>query len=58
VLIQKLKQFQDFGHRDLRDRGFYRDGGNPSGVSETRKPLSREASKKPETYKQQVLNPG
>jgi tyrosyl-tRNA synthetase len=57
VLIQKLKQFQDLGHRVIFVIGdFTAMVGDPSGVSETRKPLSREEVKKnAETYKQQVF---
>src|SRR5882672_4075373 len=57
VLIQKLKQFQDLGHRVIFVIGdFTAMVGDPSGVSETRKPLSREAvQKNAETYKQQVF---
>jgi tyrosyl-tRNA synthetase len=47
VLLQKLKQFQDFGHRVIFVIGdFTAMVGDPSGVSETRKPLSREEVKK------------
>src|ERR1700740_483833 len=57
VLLQKLKQFQDFVHRVIFVIGdFTAMVGDPSGVSETRKPLSREEVKKnAETYKQQVF---
>ena len=41
VLLQKLRQFQDFGHRVIFVIGdFTAMVGDPSGVSETRKPLS------------------
>jgi len=57
VLLQKLKQFQDLGHRVIFVIGdFTAMIGDPTGVSETRKPLSRdEVRKNAETYKQQVF---
>lgn len=57
VLLQKLKQFQDLSHRVIFVIGdFTAMIGDPSGVSETRKPLSRvEVRKNAETYKQQVF---
>lgn len=57
VLLQKLKQFQDLGHRVIFVIGdFTAMIGDPTGVSETRKPLSQDQIKKnAETYKQQVF---
>src|SRR2546426_2469040 len=57
VLLQKLKQFQDLGHRVIFVIGdFTAMIGDPSGVSETRKPLSQDqARKNAETYKRQVF---
>jgi tyrosyl-tRNA synthetase len=57
VLIQKMKHFQDFGHEVyflIGDfTGFI---GDPTGKSETRKPLTKEdIAKNAETYKEQVF---
>jgi tyrosyl-tRNA synthetase len=62
VLIQKLKQFQDLGHELFFLIGDFTGMiGDPTGRSETRKPLTKEeALKNAETYKQQIfkiLNP-
>ncbi|MBS0617539.1 MAG: tyrosine--tRNA ligase [Spirochaetes bacterium] len=57
VLIQKLRQFQQFGHRVLFLIGDYTAMiGDPTGKSETRKVLSREeVEKNAKTYKEQVF---
>ncbi|MBF0291444.1 MAG: tyrosine--tRNA ligase, partial [Nitrospinae bacterium] len=57
VLLMKLKQFQELGHRVIFIIGdFTASIGDPSGKSETRPPLSREqVEKNAETYKQQVF---
>jgi tyrosyl-tRNA synthetase len=57
VLIQKLKHFQDLGHRILFLIGdFTAMIGDPTGKSETRKPLTRtDVEKNAETYKQQIF---
>ncbi len=57
VLIQKLKHFQDLGHTVLFLIGDFTGMiGDPSGKSETRKPLSREeVLKNAETYKRQIF---
>jgi tyrosyl-tRNA synthetase len=57
VLIQKLKNFQDLGHRvQLVIGDFTGIIGDPSGMSETRKPLTREeVGVNAETYKTQVF---
>lgn len=57
VLLMKLKQFQDLGHRVIFIIGdFTASIGDPSGKSETRPPLTREqVEKNAETYKQQVF---
>ncbi len=57
VLIQKLKQFQDLGHEVYFLIGdFTATIGDPSGKSETRKPLTRtEVLQNAETYKEQVF---
>lgn len=57
VLLQKMKHFQDLGHEVyflIGDfTGFI---GDPTGKSETRKPLTREdIAKNAETYKEQVF---
>jgi tyrosyl-tRNA synthetase len=57
VLLQKLKQFQDLGHRVIFLIGdFTGMVGDPSGVSESRKPLSPEQVKiNATTYANQVF---
>ena len=57
VLIQKLRQFQNFGHHVLFLIGDYTAMiGDPTGKSETRKVLSREeVEKNALTYKEQVF---
>lgn len=57
VLIQKLRQFQSFGHHVLFLIGDYTAMiGDPTGKSETRKVLSREeVEKNALTYKEQVF---
>ena len=57
VLIQKLRQFQNFGHRVLFLIGDYTAMiGDPTGKSETRKVLSREeVEKNALTYQEQVF---
>ncbi|MCF8085635.1 MAG: tyrosine--tRNA ligase, partial [Desulfohalobiaceae bacterium] len=57
VLIQKLKNFQDLGHRILFLIGDFTGMiGDPSGKSETRKHLTREEVREnAETYKRQVF---
>jgi len=62
VLLQKLKQFQDLGHEVIFLIGDFTSLiGDPTGKSETRKPLTREqVLENSETYKEQVfkiLNP-
>lgn len=62
VLLRKLKQFQDMGHRIVFLVGdFTAMIGDPSGVSVTRKPLSRqEVLRNARTYQEQafkVLSP-
>ena len=62
VLIQKLKQFQELGHHIIFLIGDFTGMiGDPTGRSETRKPLTREeVFKNAETYKKQIfkmLNP-
>lgn len=62
VLIHKLKQFQELGHQIFFLIGDFTGMiGDPTGRSETRKPLTREETlKNAETYKKQifkVLNP-
>ncbi len=62
VILKKLRQFQDLGHKVLFLIGdFTAMIGDPTGKSETRKPLDREAiAKNAETYIAQVfkvLNP-
>jgi tyrosyl-tRNA synthetase len=57
VLIQKLKNFQDLGHQVVLVIGDFTGMiGDPSGTSETRKPLTREEVRRnAETYKIQVF---
>ncbi|NIT24473.1 MAG: tyrosine--tRNA ligase, partial [Candidatus Aminicenantes bacterium] len=57
VLIQKLKHFQDLGHQVLFLIGDYTGMiGDPTGVSETRKSLSRkEVLENAKTYERQVF---
>jgi tyrosyl-tRNA synthetase len=57
VLIQKLKQFQDLGHEVYFLIGDFTGMiGDPTGKSETRKPLTREqVLQNAETYKEQVF---
>ena len=57
VLIQKLKHFQDLGHQVLFLIGDFTGMiGDPTGKSETRKPLTREeVAKNAETYKAQIF---
>jgi tyrosyl-tRNA synthetase len=57
VLIQKMKQFQELGHRVVFLIGDFTGMiGDPSGKSETRKQLTRaEVAKNAETYKEQIF---
>jgi tyrosyl-tRNA synthetase len=57
VLINKLRQLQDLGHHILFLIGDFTGMiGDPSGVSETRKPLTREqVAANAETYRRQVF---
>ena len=57
VLIQKLKHFQDLGHEILFLIGDFTGMiGDPTGKSETRKPLTREdVELNAETYKEQIF---
>ena len=57
VLIQKMKQFQDFGHEVIFLIGDFTGMiGDPSGRSETRKQLTRaEVLRNAETYKEQIF---
>lgn len=57
VLIQKMKHFQDLGHEVIFLIGDFTGMiGDPSGKSETRKPLTRaEVVKNAETYKEQIF---
>jgi len=57
VLLQKMKQFQDLGHEVIFLIGDFTGLiGDPTGRSETRKPLSREeVEKNAATYKEQVF---
>jgi tyrosyl-tRNA synthetase len=57
VLIQKLKHFQDLGHRILFLIGDFTGMiGDPTGKSETRKPLTQaDVARNAETYKQQIF---
>lgn len=63
VLLEKMRQFQELGHRVVFLIGDFTGMiGDPSGKSETRKPLTKdEVLKNAETYKAQVfkiLDPG
>ncbi len=57
VLIQKLKHFQDLGHDVLFLIGDFTGMiGDPTGKSETRKPLTQEdVARNAETYKEQIF---
>jgi len=57
VLIPKLKQFQDLGHRVVFLIGDFTGMiGDPTGINETRKPLTLEdVLRNAETYKEQVF---
>ncbi|HYA28276.1 MAG TPA: tyrosine--tRNA ligase [Acidobacteriota bacterium] len=57
VLIQKMKQFQELGHEVIFLIGDFTGMiGDPTGKSETRKQLTREAvAKNAETYKEQIF---
>lgn len=57
VLLQKMRQFQQLGHHVIFLIGDFTGMiGDPTGKSETRKPLSRkEVLRNAETYKQQVF---
>lgn len=57
VVLRKLRQLQDLGHQIIFLIGdFTAMIGDPSGKSETRKPLSKEeVLKNAETYKQQIF---
>ncbi|OGQ98993.1 MAG: tyrosine--tRNA ligase [Deltaproteobacteria bacterium RIFOXYD12_FULL_57_12] len=57
VLIQKMKHFQELGHEILFLIGDFTGMiGDPTGKSETRKPLTREAVRQnAETYKEQIF---
>jgi tyrosyl-tRNA synthetase len=57
VLIQKMKHFQDLGHRVIFLVGDFTGMiGDPSGKSETRKQITRqEVNKNSETYKEQIF---
>ena len=57
VLLQKMKQFQDLGHEVIFLIGDFTGLiGDPTGRSETRKPLTREeVDKNAATYKEQVF---
>ena len=57
VLIHKLRQFQELGHRVLFLIGDFTGMiGDPTGKSETRRPLTRgDVVKNAETYKEQVF---
>ncbi|MDF1615546.1 tyrosine--tRNA ligase [Desulfurivibrio dismutans] len=57
VLVQKMKHFQDMGHQILFLIGDFTGRiGDPTGKSETRKPLSAEdVARNAETYKEQVF---
>src|SRR3990167_6325589 len=57
VLIQKLKQFQELGHHIIFLIGDFTGMiGDPTGRSETRKPLTRDdVAKNAETYKAQIF---
>ena len=58
VLLSKLRQFQDLGHKVIFLIGdFTATIGDPTGKTELRPVLStKEVKKNAETYKQQVLN--
>src|SRR5438034_10951255 len=63
VLMRKMRQFQDLGHRVVFVIGDFTGMiGDPSGKSKTRPPLSREEiEQNAETYKKQafkILDPG
>ncbi len=57
VLLEKMRQFQELGHQVVFLIGDFTGMiGDPSGKSETRKPLTREdVLKNAETYKEQVF---
>lgn len=57
VLLEKMRQFQELGHQVIFLIGDFTGMiGDPSGKSETRKPLTREdVLKNAETYKEQVF---
>jgi tyrosyl-tRNA synthetase len=57
VLLQKMRTFQDLGHQVIFLIGDFTGMiGDPSGVSETRKPLTREqVAANAETYRRQVF---
>lgn len=57
VLLEKMRQFQELGHQVVFLIGDFTGMiGDPTGKSETRKPLSREdVLKNAETYKEQVF---
>jgi tyrosyl-tRNA synthetase len=57
VLLQKMRVFQDLGHQVIFLIGDFTGMiGDPSGVSETRKPLTREqVTANAETYRRQVF---
>lgn len=57
VILHKLRQFQDLGHKVIFIIGdFTARIGDPTGKSETRKPLtSEEIDKNAQTYKEQVF---
>lgn len=57
VLLEKMRQFQDLGHRVIFIIGDFTGMiGDPTGKSEIRKPLSREeVLKNAETYKEQAF---
>ncbi|MDD4178944.1 MAG: tyrosine--tRNA ligase [Candidatus Margulisbacteria bacterium] len=57
VVLNKLRQFQDLGHKVIFIIGdFTARIGDPSGKSETRKPLTpQEVKKNAETYQEQVF---
>ncbi|MEF2964578.1 tyrosine--tRNA ligase [Paenibacillus sp. M1] len=57
VVLQKLRQFQEFGHQVLLIIGDFTGRiGDPTGKSETRKQLSEEDVKRnAETYRQQIF---
>jgi tyrosyl-tRNA synthetase len=57
VLLEKMRQFQELGHNVIFLIGDFTGMiGDPTGKSETRKPLTREeALKNAETYKEQIF---